>query len=875
MKISVQIIAILLISIGSCLAGDSTEYKTIIPRLDYCAGSAHRFMFGDAWRDLWATPIRVRVLDFDAFAGGLQLVERGGGMQTRSLKFRGADGKIYKFRSIQKFTDVYIPDELKNTLVDDVAKDLFSSANPVSAILSDPFANAVGVMSAKPIMTIMPDDERLGEHREDFAGLLGTIEVHPDEYDDEDVRSFADADKVFGTLKLYERLLKKKKYRIDAAEFLKARTLDFFLGDWDRHFDQWRWARYDSAGLKICRPIARDRDQAFCRFDGVVPTLETLLIPQIESCDEEFPPVEFLSWSGRYLDRKFLAPLEKPVWDSVVARVVASITDALIDSALSIIPAKMYEKEGARLRRIMRSRRDKLADFADDFYYLLAEQAVVWAANKDEIADITRFGDGSVNVKIYNRDDGEHGELKFNRTYKSAETKEIRVYLHDGDDIARVSGSSRGGIKLYIVGGDGADEFVDESEVVEPCPFAPFIDYNPDMTIFLDDGKKSRFAEGVSTAIETADYPEFDDDDLEFYENPVRDWGWDWAIQPWFSYDSDEGVFLGAGPVYSKYGFRRNPYYYQLKTRIGYSFLLNGFKAEIAAIAPSIYKDERLEFKLRASQIDISKFFGHGNETKRIFFDDDDRNDFDDDYYKLDYQFVSFGAAYFYGLSKNIDFFAGAELRSNLVEKHDKDSSYYEDFKPYGGGAKSLAALRGGLKMDLRDSKVFPRSGLFCEIESAYFPKIFNNKRSFFNANFDLRAYYNFDLLTEITLGARVGGVWTGGGKPFYEAAFVGGSDNLRGYERNRYAGDKAVFSSLEVKAYLFPYKVIVPGKVGLTLLSDQGRVFLDGEKSKVWHKSFGAGLWLGIYNETLVFSVDVVRGEEKTGFYFKAGYDF
>jgi hypothetical protein len=33
------------------------------------------------------------------------------------------------------------------------------------------------------------------------------------------------------------------------------------IGDWDRHYDQWRWAEYKK-GQVIYRPIPRDRDQA-------------------------------------------------------------------------------------------------------------------------------------------------------------------------------------------------------------------------------------------------------------------------------------------------------------------------------------------------------------------------------------------------------------------------------------------------------------------------------------------------------------------------------------------------------------------------------------------------------------------------------------
>jgi hypothetical protein len=28
----------------------------------------------------------------------------------------------------------------------------------------------------------------------------------------------------------------------DEDEYIKARLFDMLIGDWDRHYDQWRWA---------------------------------------------------------------------------------------------------------------------------------------------------------------------------------------------------------------------------------------------------------------------------------------------------------------------------------------------------------------------------------------------------------------------------------------------------------------------------------------------------------------------------------------------------------------------------------------------------------------------------------------------------------
>src|SRR5439155_50648 len=84
-----------------------------------------------------------------------------------------------------------------------------------------------------------------------------------------------------GTKKLFEHLEHSSRNRVDSRAFLAARLMDVFIGDWDRHQDQWRWARFDSGDVHTWRPIPRDRDQAFARLDGVLVWLTGYYWPQL------------------------------------------------------------------------------------------------------------------------------------------------------------------------------------------------------------------------------------------------------------------------------------------------------------------------------------------------------------------------------------------------------------------------------------------------------------------------------------------------------------------------------------------------------------------------------------------------------------------
>ena len=53
------------------------------------------------------------------------------------------------------------------------------SSNPASRSVVDVLADALQVLHPEPMIVLLPDDERLGQFRETFAGILGTIEDYP------------------------------------------------------------------------------------------------------------------------------------------------------------------------------------------------------------------------------------------------------------------------------------------------------------------------------------------------------------------------------------------------------------------------------------------------------------------------------------------------------------------------------------------------------------------------------------------------------------------------------------------------------------------------------------------------------------------------
>jgi hypothetical protein len=64
---------------------------------------------------------------------------------------------------------------------------------------------------------------------------------------------------------------------------------------------------------------------------------------------------------------------------------------------------------------------------------------------------------------------------------------------------------------------------------------------------------------------------------------------------------------------------------------------------------------------------------------------------------------------------------------------------------------------------------------------------------------------------------------------PWAEAAFLGNSANLRGYDRNRFAGDSSVFGNIQAMLGLFNMNFILPLRVGVLGLGGCGPRFSRG----------------------------------------------
>jgi hemolysin activation/secretion protein len=114
------------------------------------------------------------------------------------------------------------------------------------------------------------------------------------------------------------------------------------------------------------------------------------------------------------------------------------------------------------------------------------------------------------------------------------------------------------------------------------------------------------------------------------------------------------------------------------------------------------------------------------------------------------------------------------------------------------------------------------------------------------------------------TLALRAGGEQVFGDFPVQEAAFLGGGQSLRGYARNRFAGDAAVWGNAELRSGFGRANLgVARGNLGGILLADAGRVYFDGRSEGGWHPVLGGGLYFSMLDRAYTGSVIAAHGAE------------
>jgi hypothetical protein len=821
------------------------SFVVVAPGPQYAKGGLYRALFGAHNRDLWATRVRVPVLPLDRFAGGLTPIQSHAGSQTQSLRFQGADGRQYQFRSVDKDPTIALAPELRRTAAAKVLQDGVSTSHPVGALVASALLEAAGVLHVEQTLAVLPDDPALGEFRKDFAGVFGMIEERPSD-GTERRTAFAGARNVISPATLFARLDRSPDDRVDARAFLVARLMDILMGDRDRHRDQFRWATFSDSSPLMWLPISRDHDEAFVKIDGPVLDVVRLYYPPLVNFTEDYPAHFRLNWHAREIDRRFLVGLDRHTWDSVATALQATLTDNVIDGAARHLPPEMYAVSGAKLAHVLKARRDKLVQEALSYYAFLAEEVEIHATDAAERATITRVDDQHLEVAVAARGDKPY----FQRRFDARETHEIRLKMWGGADRVIVRGAGNPAITVRIIGGGGDDGFADSTQ--------------RGGARWYDDSGKTTLVSLRNEAVNAKPFKEWVGSDTNRY--PPRDWGtWSRPI-PWVTANSDLGLFIGGGLWRTEYGFRRTPYASHIQARVGYATGAIAGRADFIADLRPENTQTHWRVGLLASGIEVLRYYGLGNATAATG---------GQNFYKVKQQHYGAAVSLVFPVARLLEVSVGPLVRwTHVADNTGRFIAGIAD-TTYGAGDFGEFGGRLALQLDTRDQPANARRGVHLHGEGRFFPAIWDVSRSFGSVEGDAATYLSAPVWLKPTLVLRAGGKQIWGPFPFQDAAFIGGHSTLPGFYRERFAGDASVYGNAELRLTLLRSYWIMPALWGAFGSANAGRVYVDGDSPGGWHNSAGGGIWVAFLDRANTATVGFANSTEGTLFYVGVGFPF
>lgn len=809
----------------------------------------HRWL-GKNYRDVWSTPVEVDVFDLGYEHGGLEVIKKGGGMQTKSLRLEANDGKQYVLRSIEKYPENAIPTALQKTFAQDIVEDQISASHPYGAFIVPYLAEPVGIYHTNPKPVFIPNDPRLGQFQNTFAGTLALYEERPNEAASREL-FFGGGEDIDGTDTVIENLREDNDNEVDQNFVVRNRLFDMWIGDWDRHDDQWRWAQIDKDKGNIYRPIPRDRDQAFFINEGIIPKIAARkwALPKIEGFDEEVNWAPGISQNARYFDRTFMNEPDWQDWQEQIIFLQENLTDEVIDHAVAQWPDQIEELTGERIKNGLKARRENMESYARELYLFLSKEVEITGSDKHEYFLVEHLNEEETRVTVRKRKkDGELEQVIYERLFKADETKEIRLYGFDGEDVFEIKGADSK-IKLRIIGGTDKDLIINGNAEDRLSKVKVYDRY------------KSTRVQGNSKGILKLS----DKSDVNRYDRKAFKYD---VLMPLVTAaaNPDDGIFIGGGFAYTRHGWRKEPFAAKHTFKAITAFETGSYQFDYSGD----YTDVIGKWNLNTSVLwqepfFVNNYFGFGNETEFLMDQFVAPDDDPIDYYRVRMDRLDLNV----GVSRNVGakakFYFSTGFKSVEVENtanrfisdQPTDIDYFEENK--------YARFASGIAFDSRDNKVLPKAGMtaMAEIEHLEALTDFSENTTKYNAEWAF--YLSTRLPSRMVIANRLGASYIPSDNlDFFNASILGGRTNLRGFRRTRFYGQSSFYHNLDLRLKIASFRsYIFPGQFGVLAFHDVGRVWVDGENSNEWHQGKGFGLWLSPMN-TVVLNINYAFGEDE-----------
>lgn len=825
------------------ILSDST-WVTLLPAYDN-VGKIHRKIFGENYRKEYAYKTKVPIIRLSQINGGLIATQRGGGNQSKSLRLADKNGKEWVLRSVEKYPEVLLPPNLRETFARDILKDNMSAQHPFSALVAPVFAAAIGAAHSDPVIGWVAPDENLGEFDDDFANTVALLEerlpVGPTD----------------NSIKMSKKLVEDNDNSVNSDMLLKLKCLDVLLGDWDRHFDQWRWLAQPTDSGIYYHPVPRDRDQVFYRSDGKIQRMaqSSWFLPMMQGYERELRDINWFLWEGREINSRWFNQMDEGQWLRVVNEFCAMMTDELFNTALKRLPEPGYSLRKEELFNTLSMRRKEMPQLMLKYYRFFNRVVDIELSDKNESLQVVSTDDNGLIITVNKLNKaGNQGRVIYKRKFDPSVTKEIRIYLHTGQDKVYIN-NPNSKIRVRLIGGEGDKTYTLDQSGQK----VKLYDLQKQTYLGKASGKLKMHIKNDSANV--AYIPK------DLYKRHM--------VVPSFELNNDDGLALGLTMKTTSLGFRKTPYGNAQSYSVLFSFATGAFKIHYAGEWLKVIN--KIDLNLNADiygPTNAQNFFGLGNETRY-------ENPKDIPYYRARFNLYELNPALSYRTGRS-KFSAGPAYQYYVYNQGQNDGRILNDpgrlNAPDSSTISKSRMFAGAIlkySLDTRNNLVLPSKGIFVEAKMTGYKGLTSYASSFLQLTSSVSGHLKLDPAGKFIISDRVGGGITLGNPAFYQNLFLGGQGNLLGYRQFRFAGHHSLYNNLEFKVKLADFvSYVLPGQIGLMGLYDVGRVWKRGENSDSWHHATGGGIYFAPASLT-VFRLIATRSTEGWYPYFAVNFRY
>lgn len=352
----------------------------IAPSTLYEANLLKDLVQGSNYRDAWSENVKFPIVFLDTLYGGMEIIKEGGGKQTHSLKLRSKNDIIYTLRSVTKDPEKIIPEIAEDLGLENIIVDGISAQHPYAAILVAELAQKLDILHTHPRMVFIPKQGVLGDFNKKFGNRLFLLEYETESKGN--WTSLKNVSEIIETKDLQKlKFESKAKILVDQDALIKVRLFDLLIGDWDRHAEQWGWIIQKSDRGNIATPVAGDRDNAFFNISGLLPSIITNknVEPLVRPFEKEIDHMPGLVYP---FDRYFLSNTSEEMFIKQANELQKSLSDEIIANAFEAWPEQIRKLNEKEIAEKLKSRREKLQEYATQFFQQIQDQGKLSEALK-------------------------------------------------------------------------------------------------------------------------------------------------------------------------------------------------------------------------------------------------------------------------------------------------------------------------------------------------------------------------------------------------------------------------------------------------------------------------------------------------------------